>query len=230
MGATVHQLPARATGAQLVTKTQLARQLGRSERWVELRAQEGMPRAGLDRGGRRLFDTGVCEGWSERCTGIRQSRRPALPTQNRRTKLNLRRSRSRRWCAVTHGTGWCRSSHATRQPDATTQNRDAVGVPHTHVKFQRGGQVTARLRSVDSSGSLRIWRMAGARCCLPRPRRHRRDQLPSIRRPPATSRPRFARQPCRSHPGGGSLPAQVQDRDTRPDRTMRLVVTATRHA
>jgi uncharacterized protein YceH (UPF0502 family) len=63
MGATVHQLPARATGAQLVTKTQLARQLGRSERWVELRAQEGMPRAGLDRGGRRLFDTGVCEKW-----------------------------------------------------------------------------------------------------------------------------------------------------------------------
>jgi hypothetical protein len=260
MGATVHQLPARATGAQLVTKTQLARQLGRSERWVELRAQEGMPRAGLDRGGRRLFDTGVCEKWLAARLSVR-SRSPArgfaglsrsqnreftrrkplqmrvtpdgsraLPTQNRRTKLNLRRSRSRRWCAVTHGTGWCRSSHATRQPDATTQNRDAVGVPHTHVKFQRGGQVTARLCSVDSSGSLRIWRMAGARCCLPRPRRHRRDQLPSIRRPPATSRPRFARQPCRSHPGGGPAHTPLQDRDTRPDRTMRLVVTATRHA
>lgn len=63
MSATVHQLPTREHGPRLVTKQQLARDLGRSERWVELRAQEGMPRAGLDRSGRRLFDLTRCEGW-----------------------------------------------------------------------------------------------------------------------------------------------------------------------
>ena len=62
MGATVHRLPPAGT-RQLVTKQQLARDLGRSERWIEMRAAEGMPRAGLDRAGRRLFDLGACEKW-----------------------------------------------------------------------------------------------------------------------------------------------------------------------
>ena len=62
MSATVHRLPVRDQ-TQFVTKQQLANHLERSERWVEQRAQEGMPRAGLDRSGRRLFDLAVCERW-----------------------------------------------------------------------------------------------------------------------------------------------------------------------
>jgi phage terminase Nu1 subunit (DNA packaging protein) len=62
MSATVHQLHV-APGLRLVTKQQLAREIGRSERWIEMRAAEGMPRAGLDRGGRRLFDLEACENW-----------------------------------------------------------------------------------------------------------------------------------------------------------------------
>jgi hypothetical protein len=60
MTAQIHALPAREA---VVTKRQLARTLGKSERWVEQRAAEGMPALGLDRMGRRTYSLRACQDW-----------------------------------------------------------------------------------------------------------------------------------------------------------------------
>lgn len=59
--ATVHRLP--HSGAQLITKQQLAAHLGRSPRWIEMRVNEGMPSENKDRYGRRMFDLQAVEAW-----------------------------------------------------------------------------------------------------------------------------------------------------------------------
>lgn len=51
MTATVVQMSARG----LLTKKQLADELGRSERWIELRQRDGLPVADTDRFGRRRY-------------------------------------------------------------------------------------------------------------------------------------------------------------------------------
>lgn len=60
--ATIHQI--RSSQPVLLTKKQLAQHLGRSERWVEMRAKDGMPVVeGTDRLGRRRYDLAACEAW-----------------------------------------------------------------------------------------------------------------------------------------------------------------------
>jgi len=62
MAATVHSLGRR--GPLVVTKQQLAAELGRSVRWIELRVNEGMPvESNTDRHGRRLFDLNQVRAW-----------------------------------------------------------------------------------------------------------------------------------------------------------------------
>jgi len=54
----------RGTSAPLLTKQQLARHLGRSTRWVELRVREGMPsEAPTTRFPHRRFNLEECEAW-----------------------------------------------------------------------------------------------------------------------------------------------------------------------
>lgn len=47
----------------LLTKKQLATELGRSERWIELRQRDGLPVADTDRYGRRLYRLADVEAW-----------------------------------------------------------------------------------------------------------------------------------------------------------------------
>jgi hypothetical protein len=62
VSATVVVLPTR--GREIVTKKQLAARLGRSERWVELKARdEGLPVFDTDRFGRRRYDAQAVESW-----------------------------------------------------------------------------------------------------------------------------------------------------------------------
>jgi phage terminase Nu1 subunit (DNA packaging protein) len=62
MSAQVITLPAR--GPILLTKKQLAAQLCRSERWIELKVRDGMPvEQGTDRHGRRRYDLHQVERW-----------------------------------------------------------------------------------------------------------------------------------------------------------------------
>lgn len=46
-----------------MSKKQLAAHLQRSERWIEMRVAEGMPKGPLNAAGRRLFDPEACEAW-----------------------------------------------------------------------------------------------------------------------------------------------------------------------
>lgn len=48
---------------ELVTKQQLAEQLGRSKRWIELRQRDGLPVADTDRYGRKLYRLADVETW-----------------------------------------------------------------------------------------------------------------------------------------------------------------------
>jgi hypothetical protein len=58
----VIQFPSRA--ARLVTKRQLAAELGRSERWIELKARDcGLPVYDTDRFGRKRYDLPAVEAW-----------------------------------------------------------------------------------------------------------------------------------------------------------------------
>lgn len=61
MSNVVH-LPAPRT-PRLVSKKQLAAELGYSTRWVELRMREGMPVAPRDRRGHARFDVDAVRGW-----------------------------------------------------------------------------------------------------------------------------------------------------------------------
>lgn len=61
MSATVVKL--RRAGPDLLTKKQLAAELGRSERWIELRQREGLPVADTDRYGRRKYSLKAVEAW-----------------------------------------------------------------------------------------------------------------------------------------------------------------------
>ena len=47
----------------LLTKKQLARELDRSDRWIELRQRDGLPVADTDRYGRRLYRLADVEAW-----------------------------------------------------------------------------------------------------------------------------------------------------------------------
>jgi hypothetical protein len=61
MSGTLHRLHVRADA--VLTKRQLADHLCRSERWVEQRTAEGMPKGDLDRYGRRRYRLSDCEAW-----------------------------------------------------------------------------------------------------------------------------------------------------------------------
>lgn len=61
MTATVVRI--RDTGQQLLTKKQLAAELERSERWIELRQREGLPVADTDRFGRRRYSLEAVQAW-----------------------------------------------------------------------------------------------------------------------------------------------------------------------
>lgn len=55
----------------LLTKKQLAAQLGRSERWIELRQRDGLPVADTDRYGRRRYRLTDVTAWMHDQTGRR---------------------------------------------------------------------------------------------------------------------------------------------------------------
>lgn len=61
-------------------KKALARHWGCSERLVERRGQEGMPKGGLDRYGKRLYPLAQCEEWLAQ-------ERPEKPTMEHRVAL-----------------------------------------------------------------------------------------------------------------------------------------------
>ena len=62
MGGQVVRLPSR--GDTLLTKKQLATLVGRSERWVELKVNEGMPmEEATDRYGRRRYNLRLVQEW-----------------------------------------------------------------------------------------------------------------------------------------------------------------------
>lgn len=50
----------------ILTKKQLAAQLCRSERWIEMRAKEGMPKLDVNRFGRRMYRLKDVMDWLER--------------------------------------------------------------------------------------------------------------------------------------------------------------------
>ena len=59
MSATVHRI-----GPHVLTKQQLAVELKRSTRWIEIRVNQGMPTLDhKDRHGRRLFDLHAVNDW-----------------------------------------------------------------------------------------------------------------------------------------------------------------------
>src|SRR5271168_1211506 len=71
MGGQVVSLPSR--GDTLLTKKQLAKLLGYSERWVELKVNEGMPmEEATDRYGRRRYNLRLVQAWLDE-----RRRRPA---------------------------------------------------------------------------------------------------------------------------------------------------------
>ena len=80
----VVRLPVRPFPGRLLTKRQLATELGRSTRWIELRMREGMPVA--PRGGPRehaRFDLTAVRAWLD----SRRSATPRLPLEQRVERL-----------------------------------------------------------------------------------------------------------------------------------------------
>lgn len=61
MSATIVRLHDQAHG--LLTKRELAAEIGRSERWIELRQRDGLPVADTDRFGRRKYSLADVRGW-----------------------------------------------------------------------------------------------------------------------------------------------------------------------
>ena len=59
---TVAQLRPAGPGA-LLTKKELAAELGRSERWIELKQRDGLPVASTDRFGRRRYRLADVHNW-----------------------------------------------------------------------------------------------------------------------------------------------------------------------
>src|SRR5271166_1740516 len=79
MGGQVVSLPSR--GDTLLTKKQLAKLLGYSERWVELKVNEGMPvEEATDRYGRRRYNLRLVQAWLD-------DARPCTAKQDRLTVL-----------------------------------------------------------------------------------------------------------------------------------------------
>lgn len=82
MSATVVRLD--SPKGQLLTKKQLAAELGRSERWIELRQRDGLPVADTDRFGRRRYRLSDVQAW------LHETSHKPRSTQDRIAELEQR--------------------------------------------------------------------------------------------------------------------------------------------
>jgi hypothetical protein len=72
----------RPSSVPLLTKKQLAAELGRSERWIELRQRDGLPVASTDRFGRRRYRLADVQRWLNAA-----ATQPARPLSDRVASL-----------------------------------------------------------------------------------------------------------------------------------------------